>query len=148
MSSGFQVGDLVLVRSLKRTGRIVERLGQSSYRVSLGSLTIKLAEAEIEAVAENATKAPITLISPVNKRRTSVHSSLDLHGLTVDAAVRRLESWLNDAIVAGLSQVRVVHGLGSGRLLEATHETLKRYSAVRAFRINDANPGVTDVYIG
>jgi DNA mismatch repair protein MutS2 len=77
-----------------------------------------------------------------------IRSSIDLHGLTVDQASRALEEWLNQMILSDAKQGKVIHGLGTGRVQRATHEILARYSAVRAFRINDANPGQTDVYLG
>jgi DNA mismatch repair protein MutS2 len=80
-------------------------------------------------------------------RRTPPPATIDLHGLTVDEATRKLEVWLSEAIMAGLHQLKVVHGLGSGRLQDATHALLRRVPTVRAFKVSDFNPGETDVYL-
>jgi DNA mismatch repair protein MutS2 len=143
----FQVGDPVTIRTLKKSGIVVEQLGSGSYRVAVGSLIYKASQADLERAVAQKPKDQGGVVA-TTARRSSVASSLDLHGLTVAEAVSKLEIWLNDAIVSGHKQVKVIHGLGSGRVQQATHEALSRYPAVRAFRVNDANPGVTDVYIG
>ena len=71
--------------------------------------------------------------------------SIDLHGLTSDDAVAALDSFLNDAILDGVGEVRVIHGRSGGRLKAAVHARLKIVTAVRSFRVDGANPGVTVV---
>lgn len=144
----FQIGDRVLVTSLKRTGTVTEVLRDDSFRVALGSFTIvvSLKELEVSLPSERSrdkTKIEIRAAS----KGLKVPKVLDLHGMTVADAVSRLEAWLNSCILAGHGNVKVVHGLGTGRVQHATHEVLRRYSAVRAFRVNDLNPGETDVFL-
>lgn len=143
----FKVGESVTVRTLKKTGVVTEQLGSDLYVVAIGSLTCRVSHRDLESAPGNKPSSGVSSLK-AQATRGSVSSSLDLHGLTVLEAVSRLEVWLNDAIVAGLQQVKVIHGLGSGRVQRGVHEALGRYPAVRAFRVNDANPGVTDVYIG
>jgi len=154
---GFSTGDTVFVTSLNVEGMVVEVLSADSYQISVGSLKLitkssDLAAVDVAGTKRIAAKGKLTPGSATAKfvdlkvSAQRVKSSIDLHGLTVDAACRALEEWLNAMIISGSKQGKVIHGLGSGRVQRATHETLSRYAAVRAFRVNDLNPGETDVY--
>jgi DNA mismatch repair protein MutS2 len=79
--------------------------------------------------------------SPERRPATAV----DLHGLTVDDALARAERTLNDALLAGSHELRLIHGKGGGRIRASLHRRLREIPAVRAFRLDPANPGVTIV---
>jgi DNA mismatch repair protein MutS2 len=68
---------------------------------------------------------------------------LDLHGLTVDAAIDRVEHALNEALLADVGELRIVHGKGQGRIRAALHRHLRTIPSVRAFRLDPRNDGVT-----
>jgi DNA mismatch repair protein MutS2 len=81
-----------------------------------------------------------------------VSRELNLIGTTVDDGVYRLEQFLSDALVAGLEEVRVVHGFGTCRLREGVHNYLRSNSVVKRFRLGrmgeDAGGGgATLVYL-
>jgi DNA mismatch repair protein MutS2 len=59
--------------------------------------------------------------------------------------VAALDTFLNDAILAGVDEARVIHGRSGGRVKAAVHARLKRLAAVRGYRLDPANPGVTIV---
>lgn len=77
--------------------------------------------------------------------RTQAPRSIDLHGMTVEEALAALDTFLNDAILAGIDEARVIHGRSGGRLRAAVHKRLMRLAAVRGHRLDPANPGVTIV---
>lgn len=66
---------------------------------------------------------------------------LHLRRLTVDEALLQLDKYLNDAFMAGLYQVRVVHGKGTGTLRQAIWEQLKNHSLVKSYRPGDYGEG-------
>ena len=70
-----------------------------------------------------------------HRPRRHIAAEIDLHGLTVQEALARVDRYLDDALLAGLSTVRLVHGIGSGRLREALHAWLARRPHVRAFEL-------------
>ncbi|OGV63270.1 MAG: hypothetical protein A3K19_12875 [Lentisphaerae bacterium RIFOXYB12_FULL_65_16] len=65
----------------------------------------------------------------------AVPAELNLIGLRVDEALPRLETYLDRAVLAGLPEVRIVHGFGTGRLRAAVHESLRGCGLVRRFRL-------------
>ena len=85
-------------------------------------------------------KHPTDLTPPV--------SEIHLRRLTVDEALLKLDQYLNDAFMAGLYQVRVVHGKGTGTLRQAVREKLTKHPLVKSYRpgvYGEGGAGVTVV---
>jgi DNA mismatch repair protein MutS2 len=88
---------------------------------------------------------------PKNKYRDKATSAIDevhLRHLTVDEALLKLDQFLNDAFMAGLYQVRVIHGKGTGTLRQVVGEQLSRHSLVKSYRpggYGEGGAGVTIV---
>ncbi len=74
-------------------------------------------------------------------RREPCSDEIDLHGLTADEALFKLDRYLNDAFVDGMLQVRVIHGKGTGILRQAVCEMLKNHPLVESFRAGDGWEG-------
>ena len=77
----------------------------------------------------------------------SVSPEINLIGLTVDEAVPELDKYLDDAYLAHLPQVRVVHGRGTGALRAGVHKHLKRLNYVKEFHLSEFGEGDTGVTI-
>jgi DNA mismatch repair protein MutS2 len=71
----------------------------------------------------------------------AVERELRLRRLTVDEALWRLDQYLYDAFMAGLSSVRIVHGKGTGTLRRAVHESLAKHPLVKSYRLGDYGEG-------
>ena len=84
-------------------------------------------------------------------RARSVPMSLDLRGARVDEALAALETYLNDASVAGLDRVTVVHGSGTGALRDAVRAQTAGHALVKEIRAGEGGEGgdgVTVVTLG
>jgi len=81
---------------------------------------------------------------PETHQRSHAPSTIDLHGMTVEEAISALDALVNDAILAGHSDLSVIHGRGGGRVKQAVHQRLKTLP-VRGFRLDPSNPGATIV---
>ena len=77
----------------------------------------------------------------------SVSPEVNLIGMTVDEAIPVLDKYLDDAYLAHLPQVRVVHGRGTGALKAGVHRHLKKLSYVKEFRLGEFGEGDTGVTI-
>jgi len=78
----------------------------------------------------------------------SISPEINLIGMTTDEAIPQLDKYLDDAYLAHLPQVRVVHGRGTGALKNAVHKHLKRLKYVKEFRLGvfgEGDSGVTIV---
>ena len=79
---------------------------------------------------------------------TSAINEVHLRLLTVDEAMLKLDRYLDDDFLAGLYQVRVVHGKGTGTLRQAVREQLARHPLVKSYRpggYGEGGEGVTIV---
>lgn len=77
----------------------------------------------------------------------SVSTEINLLGKTVDEAIAELDKYLDDAYLAHLPSVRVVHGKGTGALRNAVHSHLKRLKIVKEFRLGEYGEGDAGVTI-
>jgi dsDNA-specific endonuclease/ATPase MutS2 len=74
-----------------------------------------------------------------------VPAEVDLHGLSVEEALARTEHALNEALLAGVAELRLIHGRSGGRIRAALHRWLREIPSVRGFRADPRNEGVTIV---
>lgn len=80
-------------------------------------------------------------------KSASISPEVNLIGMTVDEAIPVLDKYLDDAYLAHLPQVRVVHGRGTGALKAGVHKHLKRLKYVKDFRLGEFGEGDTGVTI-
>ena len=81
----------------------------------------------------------------------SPYPELDLHRLTVEEAMPRLDRFLYETYAAGIHSVRVVHGKGTGKLRSSVRAWLPRQTLVKSFRVGfpwEGGDGVTIVELG
>ena len=85
---------------------------------------------------------------PENKHSTeTTPGEIHLRRLTVDDALLKLDKYLNDAFMAGLPQVRVVHGKGTGTLRHAIRKQLAKHPLVESHRSGEYGEGGSGVTI-
>ena len=78
----------------------------------------------------------------------SVSPEINLLGKTVDEAIAALDKYLDDAYIAHVSPVRIVHGKGTGALRNGIHQYLRRQKHIKSFRLGafgEGDAGVTIV---
>ena len=77
----------------------------------------------------------------------SLSSEVDVRGETVDTAVIIIDKFLDDALMSSLSQVRIIHGKGTGQLRAGIHAYLKRLSYVKSYRLGTFGEGDSGVTV-
>ena len=80
-------------------------------------------------------------------KSASISTEINLIGKTTDEAIALLDKYLDDAYLAHMSSVRVVHGKGTGALRKAVHNHLKRLKYVQSFRLGEFGEGDSGVTI-
>jgi len=80
-------------------------------------------------------------------KRLTVPDEIRLRQLTVDEALLKLDQYLHDAFMAGLIQVRVIHGKGTGTLRQAIRQVLAEHPLVKSFRLGEYGEGDIGVTI-
>ena len=145
------VGDVVRMRGLNVVGRVASVSGSNGMiQVEAGGKRFTVPEADLErADAAEVAPEPSAKRRPRRERRrapeASLASELRLLGATVDEALPAVEQYLERALGRGMSRVRIIHGIGTGRLREAITELLRRHPQVRRFQAGDAGGGSTMV---
>ncbi len=141
------VGDRVWIPTLNQRGEIVA-LNGADAEVQVGNLRMKMRAVQLEKAAAPAESKPAVERNAVRVSAPSdVPSELHLRGLTADEAVLKLDEYLDDAYMAGLPKVRVVHGKGTGALRKAVRETLEGHPLVAGFRGGDRYEGEDGVTV-
>jgi DNA mismatch repair protein MutS2 len=144
-----QVGDLVHVRSVGLTGEIVnidedDELAEvqvGGFRMRVGLSELRREKGGGDARPERSRAMPALSLDVGN----DVSMSFDMRGWRAADVADRLERYLNDAYLAGLHEVRLIHGKGSGALRQVVRDLLREHPLVTSFRGggSDGGEGVT-----
>ena len=80
-------------------------------------------------------------------KSASVSTEINLLGKTVDEAIAELDKYLDDAYLAHIPSVRIVHGKGTGALRKGVHNFLRRHKYVSSYRLGEFGEGDAGVTI-
>jgi len=139
-----RIGDYVLVKTLGSKGYVVDIDKEGSvYEVAVGNVRTKLKRMFIEKTIEGPKRASRDR-SEINVEKTE-QRDLKIIGMRVEEALKTVDTFLDRAVVEGTSQVRIVHGVGTGRLMQAVRDRLAGTPYVRTFHADEHNAGVTIV---
>lgn len=117
--------------------------------VQAGIMKLTTHISQLEKIDNNEEeKVNVKIKSMVSSKARNISTEIKLLGMTVDEAISELEKYLDDAYLAGIKQVRVVHGKGSGSLRRGVTEYLRSNPHVESFRLGmygEGDSGVTIV---
>lgn len=152
------VGEEVMVTSLMQQGIVVEAPdNQGNLMVRVGILPIKVhisslqrAEAKEQPVVTQKKNSITPKVSHQISKTSHIRPETDVRGLMVDEALPIVDKYLDDAYLAGLKHVTIIHGKGTGALRQAITQMLKRHPHVESHRpgkYGEGEMGVTVVEI-
>ena len=149
-----QPGDLVRLRSLNREGRVERVLDAQTLEVSFGTMKTRVKRSDIAEL--NPVKTPTA--DSLNRRRGGVYIAgadsdllspeINVIGRTADEAEAEVDRFVERAFLAGLQQIRVVHGVGMGILRRTLRDALRKHPHVTGVEeppYNEGGQGVTMV---
>jgi DNA mismatch repair protein MutS2 len=145
-------GDTVFVRSMGQRGELLSAPdAKGEAEVQVGSLKLRVNANELDRLSKRQARAnetPPRIETPSRSPEEAPELQLDLRGWRVEDALEEVESYLDNAALAGLSFVRLLHGKGTGALRQAIRQQLARNPLVKSFASaapNDGGDGVTIV---
>jgi DNA mismatch repair protein MutS2 len=145
----FSPGDRVHFAGLG-TGVVIETRGRGRYAVDIKGRVIVAATRDLQhADAGRAARSRSAASEHADAdadESARPGPAIDLHGKSTEDAIALVESFINDALIAGHAEVRIVHGRGSGRVKTAVHRYLRQLATTASFRLDPRNPGVTIVH--
>ena len=137
------MGVQVKVLEIKSVSRIKVKSGNFTTEVDSGDLYFSVSEINQKATrnygGSHKTKTQI------NTR--SFNNEINVIGKTVDDAIMTVDEFIDAAVVAGLSQVWVIHGMGTGRLRAGLHEHFRHHKNVAQFRLGTYGEGESGVTV-
>ncbi|MBR3624155.1 MAG: endonuclease MutS2 [Selenomonadaceae bacterium] len=141
------VGDTVYVAKLNERGTVLSVKG-SELEVSVGSLKTWVKSKDcrfLSAAPKENTQPKITHTHAETalSKTAAIERDIDLRGMMVDEAELAVGKFLDDAALAGLSNVLLIHGKGTGALRAGLHSYLKNHAGVSHFALADIDEGGT-----
>ncbi len=140
------LGDVVRIKGQLAAGEVV-LIGKKAVEVMFGNLKSKVKVNRLEKVSrtalkkiEQSTSSSIKGID-INKRRSLFSTNLDIRGKRAEEALKLLSAYLDDAILFGAGNVRIIHGKGDGILREVLREELKGYKEINSWNDEHADRG-------
>ncbi|MDE0629332.1 MAG: Smr/MutS family protein [Bryobacterales bacterium] len=150
----YAAGDRVRLNSMGATGEIVRKVGAGRWEVLAGRMRLKVATSEISK-AESRDEGPVALPAGIRLETASepgdVPSEINVIGKTAEEALSDVDKFLDRAVVANRSRLRVIHGFGKDVLrsrlwqMFATHVHVAKYYQAEQ---QDGGAGVTVVEVG
>lgn len=149
--SSISPGDIVYVTKLDQKGSVISVHGKE-LEVQLGAMkmNVKMSACKFVSKAPAETQSSPKTLPRNRKRKESfigkvqeAHREIDIRGLMVNEAEVILGKFIDDSVMAGLSQVLIIHGKGTGALRKGIHEYLKRHRNVDNFNFADMSEGGT-----
>ena len=151
-ASDLMIGSNVHILTLNADGTVSTLPNEKGdLFVQAGLLRTQVNIKDLELLPEEKTKQTEKRHSGSGKIRidkaASVHQEVNLIGMTVDEAMPVLNKYLDDAYLAHMTQVTVIHGRGTGALRKAVHQQLARLKYVKSYRLGEFGEGDMGVTI-
>lgn len=145
-----KLGEEVEVLSMGQSGQVVKLPDSSGdLVVEIGILQINTNIDQIKRAKTKDREESKTSVQNIIKNRMSknIKTEIDLRGKNIEEARQDLDFYLDDAYLAGLKEVRIIHGKGTGVLRKGVEDYLRTHKMVLEFRQGDFNEGGTGVTI-
>jgi DNA mismatch repair protein MutS2 len=142
-----KLGDEVYVPQFQQKGTIVETVGKDEFQVQIGIMKMKLHRNQLEKRESTQKKETKRLVSSLKKQTLDVKPELDLRGKLVEEAIVEIDQYLDRSLMAGLKQVFLIHGKGTGALRAGVQGFLKNHRHVQSFRLGNHGEGGAGVTV-
>lgn len=143
-----KVGQEVFIPKLNQSGTVItEPNSNGELQIQAGILKITVNIDELQLAEHKVAPQKTGIGKLVSSKSEQIRPELDFRGTTVDEAIIIVDKYLDDAYLAGLAQVSLIHGKGTGVLRSHIRDMLKNHPHVRAFRTGGLNEGGTGVTI-
>ncbi len=141
----FTKGQTVIIKSFNKEGVIVNEPNKKGVAtVSYDNINIKSNITDLEIIEKKEHK-PIVIQSSYStlKRNisTSYENTLDLHNYSITDGINKLIKYIDTCVASRFNIIRVVHGIGEGKMKTAVHNELKKNKNVSTYRLGLANEG-------
>ncbi|MCL6610563.1 MAG: endonuclease MutS2 [Peptococcaceae bacterium] len=135
-------GQEVFIPRFNQKGYVVGTAGDGQVQVQVGMVRVAVPLSDLRQVPQSEPAGGETHVAGIMAAKArEISTRLDLRGMTADEALAEVEKYLDDASLAGLPRVYIVHGKGTGALRAAVQGRLKSHRRVKSFRLGEAGEG-------
>ena len=143
-----KAGDRVMVGSLGTEGVVLSvRREKGVCEVQTGVLKASVKLSDLYRARPAGKEGERVQVTRQLVDRPVVKREINLIGMTTGEGIEEAEAFLDGAVVANLHEVRIVHGVGTGKLRAAVHEMLRRHPRVESFRLGKYGEGENGVTV-
>ena len=146
------VGDKVRVKKLGRFGEVtaIKPRGKTPLQILVGNMRMQAAYHEIDSVhpKQEISHLSTSVLDIQYSKSNTISSEINIRGLLVKEALDLTDKYLDDAYLAGIPTVRILHGKGTGALRKAVHDELRGHPHVTKYQfapLSQGGEGVTVV---
>ncbi len=147
-----KIGESVEVLSLGQKGTVLTLPDDNkNLSIQIGVMKVTVHLNTIRRIesdqSERSLRSSKTIMSSKSK---TISTEIDLRGMNIEEAIVDVDKYLDDSFIAGLNEVHIIHGKGTGALREGISSYLRRHRHVKSFRIgkyNEGGDGVTVVEV-
>ena len=146
------VGDKVRVKKLGRFGEVtaIKPRGKTPLQILVGNMRMQAAYHEIDSVhpKQETSHLSTSVLDIQYSKSNTISSEINIRGLLVKEALDLTDKYLDDAYLAGIPTVRILHGKGTGALRKAVHDELRGHPHVTKYQfapLSQGGEGVTVV---
>lgn len=134
-------GDEVFIHALQQKGDVIAILDDEEIQVQIGAMKMNVHRRDVELIKRQTSMPRESTMTSIHRAKENVSLELDLRGSTIDEAIQETDKYLDDAILAGLPRVSLIHGKGTGALRRGIHQFLRTHQHVKQFRLGKQGEG-------
>lgn len=140
------VGDDIIVTAYGQRGTLTRQVNNKDWEAQVGLIKMTLKEDEFNLVkvqedAQKPKKKPVAVVKKSQASSGGPRARLDLRGKRYEEAMSELDAFIDQALLNNMSQVDIIHGIGTGVIREAVTKYLRRNKHVKSFGYAPQNAG-------
>ena len=150
LSRPLQIGDTVKLAGIGSEGKVLSLPdNKCNVEIQTGSMKMRVKLSDLRLVEKKKEQKKDTFVRNNTESRMTAASDTrcDLRGLTVEEAIMTLDLFIDNMVMAGLSEFTVIHGKGTGALRAAVQQHLKKHSQIKTYRLGTFGEGENGVTI-
>ncbi len=145
------VGDFVRIKGQNTIGEVLQMKGKD-VEIRIGALKSTIKQNRLEKISKKAFKKEQKEVTKrvqldINEKALEASFQLDVRGQRGEQALQEVEKFLDNAILVGYQELRIVHGKGDGILKRLIREKLREYKQVKSFKDEHADLGGAGVTV-
>ena len=142
-------GDTVMILNLNRKGTVLDMPDDNGdVQIQAGIMKIKAHVTQLKLVDEQKALTQSVSSSVVTGIKSkAISPELDIRGYNIEEAREKVDKYIDEAVIAGLNEVWIIHGKGTGVLRKGIHDFLKTHAHAASFRLGKYGEGETGVTI-